>query len=305
MKTIFIYITLFFVCYPLFSQEYKPLLKDGNQWRNLVYKEIFNDYNKSAKNVNCIKDFSPNVMYSTEILALKSDSIINTLTYKKLYLYTDTLLENGTLAGLIREDIAGRKVYFKNEDEPEFLLYDFYVNENDTIINKEFESKVISIDSIEIDGQYHKVIQLSTANTWIEGIGGINGLITSYRPKPICATISYSLLCFFNNGQLIYKPESSETYGCYYYKSFQSVKLATYNSLYKFYPNPLGNVLTLESASNLKFDIEIYNIQGKLLKHKKDLFQKMSINTSDLRSGLYFIKITDNTGKFFYKITKM
>ena len=62
----------------------------------------------------------------------------------------------------------------------------------------------------------------------------------------------------------------------------------------KLYPNPAENNLYIVSKSALK-KVEIYNVVGKQVKEYDDVLQ--SINVSDLKTGVYMIRLTDVKGK--------
>ena len=66
------------------------------------------------------------------------------------------------------------------------------------------------------------------------------------------------------------------------------------------YPNPVKDVLNIESETELK-SVEIYNIQGQKVKNSN---QKQT-NVSDLASGIYMVRIQDvNNGNVTQKIVK-
>jgi polyhydroxybutyrate depolymerase len=69
------------------------------------------------------------------------------------------------------------------------------------------------------------------------------------------------------------------------------------------YPNPFDNVITLQLTSPQ--DVLLYNAQGKVVFEAKQQKQTLSINTSDLSSGVYFL-VTDNhlTPKSVKKLVK-
>jgi hypothetical protein len=70
----------------------------------------------------------------------------------------------------------------------------------------------------------------------------------------------------------------------------------------RFYPNPVSTILTFENLSNIQ-RIEIYNVVGqKVSIMETENTSKTSLNTSNMRSGIYFIKFysTDNS----YSIAK-
>ena len=63
------------------------------------------------------------------------------------------------------------------------------------------------------------------------------------------------------------------------------------------YPNPVNAKLTVE-AQEAWGTVEIYNLMGALVYSQKDCPNKVEINTSDLPTGIYFIRMTnDNTSE--------
>jgi hypothetical protein len=75
------------------------------------------------------------------------------------------------------------------------------------------------------------------------------------------------------------------------------------NTFVNFYPNPVNNVLNFEHLSSIQ-RVEIYSIVGQKVMTLNNLnTEKMSVNTSGLKSGIYFVRFysTDNshsTAKF-------
>ena len=59
------------------------------------------------------------------------------------------------------------------------------------------------------------------------------------------------------------------------------------------YPNPVNDKLTVEAEEALG-TVEIYNLMGALVYSQKDCANKVEINTSDLQSGIYFIRMTND-----------
>ena len=71
-------------------------------------------------------------------------------------------------------------------------------------------------------------------------------------------------------------------------------EISTPNQL-KIYPNPFKDELHIQSNNEIKM-IEIYNLVGQKL--IRSINQK-SISTTQLKSGIYLIKVTDNKGITF------
>ena len=62
----------------------------------------------------------------------------------------------------------------------------------------------------------------------------------------------------------------------------------------KFYPNPAANNLYI-TGNTTQSKVEIYNLVGKQVKDYSNVSQ--SVNVSDLKSGVYLIRLTDVNGK--------
>ena len=59
------------------------------------------------------------------------------------------------------------------------------------------------------------------------------------------------------------------------------------------YPNPVNDKLTIEAQQALG-TVEIYNLMGALVYSQKGCANKVDINTADLQSGIYFIRMTND-----------
>jgi len=68
------------------------------------------------------------------------------------------------------------------------------------------------------------------------------------------------------------------------------------------FPNPAKESITVE-APNLFF-VNLYNLDGKLLLKERSDNTKIKINMTPYASGIYLLKITDNTEINTYQIIK-
>lgn len=71
----------------------------------------------------------------------------------------------------------------------------------------------------------------------------------------------------------------------------------------KLYPNPVHNRLTIESELNMQL-IQIYSINGDLLKTQPTQSKKTTIDVAGLTKGLYFVKIEAEDGIRYLKFVK-
>ncbi|QHI34885.1 Beta-agarase D [Kordia antarctica] len=68
------------------------------------------------------------------------------------------------------------------------------------------------------------------------------------------------------------------------------------------YPNPVENTLYISKTSAIE-TLEIYSIQGQMILKKTNQFETIDVST--LKSGLYFLKLTDSTNRSTtFKIVK-
>ena len=249
------------------------------------------------------------------------DTIIEDLTYKRVYVqYDDSIADfnNARYFAAIREDTATGKIYFSRGNEQEYLLYDFSVNVGDTVSFyslwggglRERKQVVKSIDSILIDDNYRKKINFKSwittggGESWIEGIGSINGLFFAGDFDMADGMNVTILLCVHVEERLIYQPEDAdfyEKYNCYIqnYTNIDEHKKGTI----EIYPTIVDDILYIETdKNNEEFEYKIINIQGQIISN--GLCTSNVINVANLNKGFYLIVISDNKSTKYIKTQK-
>lgn len=74
-----------------------------------------------------------------------------------------------------------------------------------------------------------------------------------------------------------------------------------FNRSIKMYPNPVGDVLVIESSIPI-IEIQIYSLLGHLIKRINSNFE--NIRLGDLNTGVYMIKIYSNNNSVTKKLIK-
>jgi len=234
----------------------------------------------------------------------EGDTVINNITYKKLWQTMDSTFTNWNYATAMRETPDG-KVYQWTEDG-EILLYDFGLEVNNQF-NTEINGcpiylEVESIDSITLlNGEKRKRLNFVwDSESWIEGIGSTYGLLKVGWEQ--CAFDWYfELNCLTENNILKY--DNPSFYGCYVITT--GLKERSYGSI-QVSPNPFINKILIESNQNFRM-IEIYDLFGK--NHfSETLPQGEKSETLDLRrleKGIYILKIKIEEKEFTRKIIKI
>jgi len=259
----------------------------------------------------------------TILYGLKGDTLINDTLYHKLYILSDTTLENKNLKeylGGFRQD--SQKVWFRPNqvNTTEFLLYDFSGQLDDTIwhnaaliigynLNHEFFTEGAGVRYSVIQDIYEyngfKIFILFSQSTpseqdeWIDGIGSKCGLFGSVIMQPL-SVIEYNLACFKQNDTVKYE-NNLACDKCFCGGSTAIDKKEKNTDGIVVFPNPADNSLSIEV--NKPFNIariEIIDEKGTVIYSKELLVNP--VNVSNISKGIYFIKLTIDNEEIVKKV---
>ena len=275
------------------SQDYVPMAVDSATWLMTDGDEI--------------PQFSESI-----VLRIEGDTTINGLNYSKLYYYDvylyEVIFNSRKLLGLIRDDISQRKVYgglingvqfgfetFLSENVQcdwgdvnsfqEHLLYDFSLQEGDTINNcmYPFPTKITLVETIERHGFQRRnyVLDHEGYSIMTEGIGTCIGIFKGEQ----CYITGYDYYRLDN----------------YCIGSFSNCNITTsinqqsLNFQIDIFPNPTQTYLHIEASDKLK-KISLLNLNGKVINHYEKTTQ---IDMTNFLEGIYIVKIEDEEGNIF------
>jgi hypothetical protein len=211
------------------------------------------------------------------------------IIYKKFF---DPYYNNNVY---LREDVATRKVY-KLVNNVEEMLYDFSLVHGQSITLSNGNTYTVHISTANVVGGTRKQVTLQhqffQGETWIEGVGSNRHPFVRTYTMPSDPHVY--LTCSAQNGENVYNHgvvNGNPPTDC-------SMLLSTIDNERKavaVYPNPFSTVLTVDLAQPVQnADIEIFDIQGKLLRSAKTSGQSISITRDGLHPGLYLLKISEN-----------
>lgn len=297
---------MFFQC--LFSQiyEYVPFQDSGVVW---------------SEKYTFPENMSGNIEYSFERFALNGeDTLINSILYKKLYLFYDTIFNINTAiyVGGIREE--NKRVFYlgdtihrlkplsDNFHFEEIQIYDFNISLGDIIetgmgmdsfpCNYAGPIVVESIDTVLIGGVLRKKFIFQGINmSWIEGIGNTSGLLfvtTSFLPS---FSPQNTLICYKENGDILY-------FNSTFPDCIPLINLEPESNKEKaknIFPNPATDHLYLNCEENA--EVEILNLQGQVIATCK-IPANGSVDVSALKSGVYLMRIKTDNGLVTSKFVK-
>ena len=302
MKKIFLIYCMMLIVSNIMA--YQPMVIEGYSW-NVVsaYWSIFPDI----------------TTYNTRKQQIEGDSIINGITYKKLWEHLDANSDKYYLLALIREDIDEQKIFAYNKGV-EVLLYDLKVEVGDTIkvwnnlsYLENFDStnvdygpfSLLVVDNIEhIEDQiygtlkkisYHKAEKDMFKATIYERYGSTTGWSHNNYAE-LLGSANYSMICAFDeNDELVLKREYTITgYGevkdCYI-KEEIGTNIETAQKEENIYYN--------SQEKTLYFDIEntetitIYDAMGKMIINctVTSGIKQLPLN---LNSGVYIVHFSSN-----------
>ncbi|MBI5541155.1 MAG: T9SS type A sorting domain-containing protein [Bacteroidia bacterium] len=298
MKTLMKLLLLLLICSNATGQTYYHFPLSNTIW-NIYEHNVWSNSNTEMKRY-----------------AFFNDTVtINNKVYSKLYEIDDTTINCSSANYLFpfRED-SSKKVYFKI-DTTEVLLYDFSLNVGDTIhynylfygnfINPSNHFKRLdSIGSIQINNLFRKIYYFSggiTGNTWIEGIGAIDGEGLFAPIADICTCgLTYELACVKQNDTAIWinNPICNRCF-CNLYLNIENIQT---NIEITVYPNPTENSFKIDLAEMHNCTmLKLFSSDMKLINQFNIENEKQIIINQNIKSGLYFIEISNGSNN---KITR-
>ena len=228
-----------------------------------------------------------NDRYDEEWLyGLSGDTIINGVTYNKLYALNDTTLQIDEMdiyvGGFRQED---KKLWFRphshGSDERfdrEFLIFDFGKNVGEIItfdyrfflsvydreiIRTVFLDENYSSELYNIQDSFWGRLFFIAWDTYIEGIGSIYGMLGNNFDAPNCCVSYYfKLACLKHKNEIKYLDDDCET-------CFKTGNAATVNhslNNISVYTNRDESSIEIEAgSSDLPFTFELIDITGRVL----------------------------------------
>lgn len=192
----------------------------------------------------------------------------------------------------------------------------------------------IAITEVTENGIYS--LQIINEDSGCEAFGGIE--ITVYEPVLPEITLNGNLLTsteatyyqWFQDGTVLpnsnnqqlnvmtpgdYYVGTVDTNGCFGNSNIITIETVANNNLeevneFSIFPNPVNELLfaKIELKKAMEFQVEIITTNGQILQEKNRLFGEndfIEMNTSDLPSGVYFIKLKNENGSIIRRFIKM
>ncbi|MDB5284309.1 MAG: hypothetical protein JWO06_3384 [Bacteroidota bacterium] len=252
------------------------------------------------------------------IYRMEGDTIINGLVY---HIVSAEVFQYSNLNGgggsnfhpefcYLRQDSFLKRIYYLDKDRPgEILLYDFNLTIGDTSKAPQFfewsayysSPRVFSIDTFFSDKGYKRYNfeiydsfqnKWDTINSWIEGIGSTAGFFENFYPPTV--EVAYAELeCFSSHNYKIFPSNGPGNCLSPYY----SVNALPATLAFHIFPNPTNDFCALSfDVFEGACDAHFIDLSGREIMNISITKTLTQIPISNLPSGLYFIKLTDELG---------
>ncbi len=246
----------------------------------------------------------------TETLYLEPmdhDTLINDTTYSVVWGYDEDSSAPGAVCGGLFDNGQGQVFYHHNFSNGTYLLYDFDVLPGDSIAGVwagstfgDFASTwtvyVVQIDSVSIDGDFHRAIGLvgfppeiagyDPVNWWIEGVGGSNGLLGTIGVMAL--DVSGGLECMSHGDTILWQ------YGPFGYPgNCLSVGMEDRDLEGRswFHPTVADEALFIDLHPSDLSAIEILSTDGRPLRRQSG--SSAYVNVAALLPGTYLLRVSD------------
>ena len=269
-----------------------PIPAEGAEWNNTI-----------------IQTDTQGPTQGTTRLQAKGDTIINNLTYSKLFTtWGSSYFQTGECEfhflstsyinryeGAIRTDDDYRVSYINPSETEPIILYDFSRSVGDSVLisklNNPYFAYVMQIDTIMVGDNPRKQMTMEGMygweDTWIEGIGSLYGLLTTEMRS--WEFTDYELTCYKENNTPLFSSHPTCT-RCDIATTIESDIL--HESITVF-PNPANDYILIKSddVSDIGL-VEIFDFAGKvvLTYQATQLAREYRIGIEELSEGFYVVR---------------
>ena len=223
------------------------------------------------------------------------DTVINTKTYTKTYIYNGfplgTTLSSYTYTGGVRQDIPNEKLYQIGTSGSEYEVFNNqHLAVGDTFPCFTGNGILTNIDSVLIQGKYHKRYNDtlnsgggSISKLYIVGVGPVLDQSDSYY---------YAIDCY------LLDTNSNYPY-CQIPASAGIQKLSKQNAGFSVSPNPSSGAISI--AGNIIIDeLKVTDMLGQTVYEAKPNTTNTTLTLNDV--GVYFITLTSGTETSIKKV---
>ena len=237
--------------------------------------------------------------------SIQGNIALDSITYRKVRSQND-------YPWGIRE--SAKKIYARDlriPNSPDILLYDFNLGLGDKLEvdgsmgYSRVGLRVTQVDSITLDnGERRKRIVLGNSYTWIEGIGDIQHFFAPLEPVPTCLCPSSQLVCFKQQGTIVYSNQQYCLTNCCTFTDGSGVQTQILPDADVFViPETNELVVWMTKDETPVFFVRLIDSSGKVIRATPvDGQNKLSLNIAGIQKGVYLVEINTIRRRMVKKI---
>jgi len=240
---------------------------------------------------------------STSRYFVDGDSLIDGDLWSRMFVQgTIAPLSTALFQGLVRQ--TADVVLFRDDQAAVDTLYNFGLQVGDSMryVSSFYDTylPVVAMDSILIQGAYHKVFRFGQhplsleellSDTWIEGIGSIHGPLAPRMPSSLGFNFgmpdSTRTTCFLQNDLLLWNHPS---YAACAVNVLLSVSSLNAGPSLRIHPNP-GSSFQLAGLHGGSAQLRVLDMQGRLVRDGIVISERTSVDVEDLPPGTYIVAV--------------
>jgi len=81
-----------------------------------------------------------------------------------------------------------------------------------------------------------------------------------------------------------------------------TISFSTIRNEFNIFPNPTRGIFEIETTSKIPYNVLIYDVVGNLIHQKQNAFQKVELNLSAIKKGIYFVVIKSKNEKIVKRL---
>ena len=282
------------------------VLIDFSKKIDAYHPMVVENYSWNVVNLNARPGNAQDIVYQTYSEKIEGDTVINDVTYKKLWRSTDAELANYESIGLVREDVENQKVWAYVGDK-EYLIYDFACKVGDTITTlKSLQSAKFEIEEIELTikaieeiedlngvkyNKYTATLKNEFKIVYYERFGSENGWYSRCYDEITGGGVNFMICVFDADGNLVFKPKSGDEKidnieNCYINETINTKISNIDDEQQNIYYNSQEKTLNVNFEGDEK--ITIYDTMGKVVMSTTINADTKSISLN-LNAGIYIV----------------
>lgn len=206
-----------------------------------------------------------------------------------------------SLVGTLREDDGRLWVTYTDDPDNEVLIMDMNLEIGDKFVFDAYNNIIGTVVEVRHENGRKIIVFDRPSNNWYqEPIMFIEGVGRNIMSWEQYGDWDYSYQsCKYDSQELVYSTQNTHFRDCEIITDFTYEHLVG-NQDIEVYPNPAKNEVVININNNeALFAIQVFNVNGVLVKSMTSIVEKTVIPINDLRSGTYIIKVTTHEQELY------